>query len=686
MLASSKILPLSVDVETGNHTVNLNSEPDILSASSPKCHSLANTIHQPRTRNLHHHARGNRKMPPKSPDLIELSDAGQSPVSVPEDDSSPGVTTDADSEDPSYCDTESPTPTNTAVTIDPKNYWQGAEEHRELLATEGEEEDDDDEGQVDQDDQRDIELVDINSSDSEVGTSNNPSSDSDCGNLSYSNDDDIDEEELWKISPDQLSYYKVQFKTLQADPNGLVGGSQAKQFFEKSRLPTAELSHIWQLSDVTKDGALSLAEFCTAMHLVVLRRNKIALPKQLPPALDPLQMLEVAPPSSQSTLVASTVATAVTDKEPQSSQVKPSSSSVQTAVDGSGAVQHWTKFVDSPTGSVASPGPQPVNFDFKRAQVQVEQDPRILHPVALRLTPESQQLSEIGPPSGAVSLPQPSTVTSLGSTLTSHTTSIPSATLIANSTIGKKEPPPPPPPRPYRGHTRSSSLDLNQLGRNTGLNSVAPPAVPPRVSPSMGSPRKESESNNQTTSGGAFQVYRRPTGPIAIPAVNTSATPEKKLAPGSRIQDINLEMSYFNSLEHAIEKEINGETFILPPHSQFYKNDINYLDTLEKISGCTFSLIVMDPPWTNRFVKRKRNAGSVNCYRSMDNDILATLPIANLCTEGALVAIWCTNSKTHLEYLTGTLLPLWKLTYIATWFWIKVITHHLLSSVIFVNY
>lgn len=57
--------------------------------------------------------------------------------------------------------------------------------------------------------------------------------------------DDIDEEELWKINPDQLSYYKVQFKTLQTDPNGLIGGSQAKQFFEKSRLPTAELSHIW---------------------------------------------------------------------------------------------------------------------------------------------------------------------------------------------------------------------------------------------------------------------------------------------------------------------------------------------------------------------------------------------------------------------------------------------------------
>lgn len=42
-----------------------------------------------------------------------------------------------------------------------------------------------------------------------------------------------------------------------------------------------------QLSDVTKDGALSLAEFKLAMHLVVLRRNNITLPKKLPPSLVP---------------------------------------------------------------------------------------------------------------------------------------------------------------------------------------------------------------------------------------------------------------------------------------------------------------------------------------------------------------------------------------------------------------
>ena len=141
--------------------------------------------------------------------------------------------------------------------------------------------------------------------------------------------------------------------------------------------------------------------------------------------------------------------------------------------------------------------------------------------------------------------------------------------------------------------------------------------------------------------------------------------------PGLKIQDINLKMSCVNSSGQVIEKDIDGETFILPARSQFYKYDVGYLEALAE-SGRTFSLIVMDPPWTNRFVKRKRHAGSLNSYHSMGNDILATLPISKLCAEGALVAVWCTNSKNHLDYLTNTLLPLWNLTYVATWFWIKV--------------
>lgn len=201
------------------------------------------------------------------------------------------------------------------------------------------------------------------------------------------------------------------------------------------------------------------------MHLVVLRRNNISLPKHLPPVLDPANMFEppsstasvtAAPPIAQPPMSAPLPPNA--EKEVLGPQVKPIPASQLTA-DGAGAAQNWTKFADSPTGSIASPGPHPVNFDFKRAQV--EQDPRILHPVALRLTPESQQPDYSS--SGAVSLPHAPTGNTLGSTLPSSMATVLTSTAPGSST-GKKEPPPPPPPRPYRGHARSSSLDLNQLG------------------------------------------------------------------------------------------------------------------------------------------------------------------------------------------------------------------------------
>lgn len=43
--------------------------------------------------------------------------------------------------------------------------------------------------------------------------------------------------------------------------------------------------------------------------------------------------------------------------------------------------------MDSPTSSIASPGPKPVNFDFHKSAV--EQDPKIYHPVPVRVTPEA---------------------------------------------------------------------------------------------------------------------------------------------------------------------------------------------------------------------------------------------------------------------------------------------------------
>ena len=144
------------------------------------------------------------------------------------------------------------------------------------------------------------------------------------------------------------------------------------------------------------------------------------------------------------------------------------------------------------------------------------------------------------------------------------------------------------------------------------------------------------------------------------------------------VQNSSLMCDYSNPTDETAVKLIYGQQFLLPPHSQLFKRDIGELDLLVK-SNQVFSLITIDPPWSNRFIKRKRKSSESRSYHSMDNSFLATLPIAQLCTDGALVAIWCTNSPTHIDYLINTLLPIWKLDFITTWFWIKVIIFFYIS-------
>ena len=92
-----------------------------------------------------------------------------------------------------------------------------------------------------------------------------------CNSLQVGGSSDEEEEDknVWVITKEQYSYYVTQFKVMQANPRGVIPGTQvnsilwspllspsvfqqAKEFFEKSRLPIQELRQIWQLSDVTK--------------------------------------------------------------------------------------------------------------------------------------------------------------------------------------------------------------------------------------------------------------------------------------------------------------------------------------------------------------------------------------------------------------------------------------------------
>uniref|UniRef100_A0A914DDW0 Uncharacterized protein n=1 Tax=Acrobeloides nanus TaxID=290746 RepID=A0A914DDW0_9BILA len=77
-----------------------------------------------------------------------------------------------------------------------------------------------------------------------------------------------------------------------------------------------------------------------------------------------------------------------------------------------------------------------------------------------------------------------------------------------------------------------------------------------------------------------------------------------------------------------------------------------------------FDLIIMDPPWSNKSVKRKK------IYGWFDMDDLKALPISEILSEDGLLIIWLTNNKAVHENLTR-ILEHWDLKEITKWHWLK---------------
>ncbi|KAM5263196.1 ralBP1-associated Eps domain-containing protein 1 isoform 3-T3 [Ctenodactylus gundi] len=290
----------------------------------------------------------------------------------------------------------------------------------------------------------------------------------------------------WKITDEQRQYYINQFKTIQPDLNGFIPGSAAKEFFTKSKLPILELSHIWELSDFDKDGALTLDEFCAAFHLVVARKNGYDLPEKLPESLMP-KLIDLED------------STGVGDQP------------VEVGYAGSPAEAPPSK----------SPSMPSLNQTWPELN-QSSEDTAIVHPVPIRMTPSKihmqemelkrtgsdhtnptspllvkpSDLSEENKINSSVKFASGNTVAdgySSSDSFTSDPEQIGSNVTRQRSHSGASPDntaPPPPPPRPQPSHSRSSSLDMNRTFTvSTGQQQAGvvahPPAVPPRPQPSQ---------------------------------------------------------------------------------------------------------------------------------------------------------------------------------------------------------
>ncbi|XP_035248535.1 ralBP1-associated Eps domain-containing protein 2 isoform X1 [Anguilla anguilla] len=272
----------------------------------------------------------------------------------------------------------------------------------------------------------------------------------------------------WRITEEQREYYTNQFKTLQPDLGALILGSIAKNFFTKSKLPIPELSHIWELSDVDRDGALTFAEFCTAFHLIVARKNGYPLPETLPPTLLPGFVEQDGVPQallgeetfyrvSQHPVEPAAAERAeplISFEETELAPTQQEKSTVETQAPLAEVTTSKQELREEPSASAFSP---------KRALNAVDKPSEKVNRVTKRPDPPN----ELDPQLRSRTRPRSYSSTSI------------------DDAMKKIEEPPTPPPRPQKTHSRASSLDLNKLFQQSGQGVKSgwlppPPALPPR--------------------------------------------------------------------------------------------------------------------------------------------------------------------------------------------------------------
>lgn len=119
----------------------------------------------------------------------------------------------------------------------------------------------------------------------------------------------------------------------------------------------------------------------------------------------------------------------------------------------------------------------------------------------------------------------------------------------------------------------------------------------------------------------------------------------------------------------SIVTSVSGTKYLFPSNCRFYCKDICKIN--EDLTDQEYNFIVIDPPWWNKFVRRKKRKTD-HGYQMMYSDDLVNIPIDSLLSPDGLIAVWCTNSQQHLNNLLNNIFIKWNVKFVAKMFWLKV--------------
>ncbi|EGR52655.1 uncharacterized protein TRIREDRAFT_53956 [Trichoderma reesei QM6a] len=116
----------------------------------------------------------------------------------------------------------------------------------------------------------------------------------------------------------------------------------------------------------------------------------------------------------------------------------------------------------------------------------------------------------------------------------------------------------------------------------------------------------------------------------------------------------------------------------IPPGAKYLHGSIQDLRQTFIDTAPQFKLIVLDPPWPNRSVRRNQKAGSR--YKTVANmtemrHLLSSIPVASHLAPDGLVAVWITNKASIYDLMTSPargIFAAWGLELVTQWTWLKV--------------
>ncbi|XP_056679736.1 N(6)-adenine-specific methyltransferase METTL4 isoform X1 [Monodelphis domestica] len=108
-----------------------------------------------------------------------------------------------------------------------------------------------------------------------------------------------------------------------------------------------------------------------------------------------------------------------------------------------------------------------------------------------------------------------------------------------------------------------------------------------------------------------------------------------------------------------------GQKYLLPPKSSFLLSDLSCMQPLLNY-GEKYDVIVIDPPWQNKSVKRSKR------YNYLSSWQIKQIPIPKLAAPNCLVITWVTNRQKHLQFVKEELYPYWSVETLTEWHWVKI--------------